>query len=115
MRRPRHPPMLDAMLRTAAGDVSWYAGGLQPDVLAAWYERIIADTVEMAPPWLADKVSVRQDPVLPMRFSLDISKRAVRYFMVAVDNNLERMPYTTGLYFLKVQEELASEMDRSLV
>ena len=50
-----------------------------------------------------------------MRFNLDISKRAVRYFMIAVDNNLDKMPSSTKLYFLKVQEVLSNEMDKSLV
>jgi hypothetical protein len=50
-----------------------------------------------------------------MKFNLDISKRAVRYFMIAVENNLQQMPYSTQLYFLKVQEILSLEMDKSLV
>jgi len=69
----------------------------------------------MAPPWLQDKINVKQDPILPMKFNLDISKRAVRYFMIAVENNLQQMPYSTQLYFLKVQEILSLEMDKSLV
>jgi hypothetical protein len=50
-----------------------------------------------------------------MKFNLDISKRAVRYFMIAVDQNLDTMPYSTKLYFLKVQEIMSAEMDKSLV
>ena len=69
----------------------------------------------MAPPWLQDKIKVNQDPILPMKFNLDISKRAVRYFMIVVDDNLDQMPYSTKLYFLKVQEILNSEMDKSLI
>ena len=69
----------------------------------------------MAPPWLQDKIKVNQDPILPMKFNLDISKRAVRYFMIVVDENLDIMSYSTKLYFLKVQEILSSEMDKSLV
>ncbi len=89
--------------------------GLDPENLAVWYGRIIRDAIEMAPPWLQDKIAVRQDPVLTMRFSLDISKRAVRYFMMAAERNMEGMPYSTRLYFLKVQEIMESEMDKSLV
>jgi hypothetical protein len=69
----------------------------------------------MAPPWLQDKIKVNQDPILPLKFNLDISKRAVRYFVIAVDNNIDQMPYSTKLYFLKVQEILETEMDKSLV
>jgi len=35
--------------------------------------------------------------------------------MQIVDANLDSMPYSTKLYFLKVEEILSSEMDKSLV
>ena len=89
--------------------------GLHPENLAFWYDVIIKESREMAPAWLADKINVKQDPILPMKFNLDISKRAVRYFMMAVDNNLHKMPTSTKLYFLKVEETLSNEMDKSLV
>ena len=89
--------------------------GLQPDQLSFWYQKLISDTKEMAPPWLQNKIKVKQDPILPMKFNVDISKRAVRYFIQVVDNNMEKMPYSTRLYFLKVQEIMSSEMDKSLV
>ena len=50
-----------------------------------------------------------------MKFNLDISKRAVRYFMIVIDNNIDDMPYSTKLYFIKVQEIMSIEMDKSLV
>jgi hypothetical protein len=62
-----------------------------------------------------DKINVKQDPILPLKFNINISKRAVSYFMQVVDYNLEKMPYTTRLYFLKVQEIMSAEMDKSLV
>ena len=68
-------------------DVSNLKQGLQPQNLSFWYDKIIKETIEMAPPWLQDKIKVNQDPILPMKFNLDISKRAVRYFMIVVDNN----------------------------
>ena len=89
--------------------------GLQPDQLSFWYQKLISDTKEMAPPWLQDKIKVKQDPILPMKFNVDISKRAVRYLMISIDNNLQQMPYTTQLYFLKVQEIMSLEMDKALV
>ena len=103
------------MMRQIDNDVSNLKQGLQPESLSFWYEKIIRETVEMAPPWLQDKIKVRQDPVLTMKFNLDISKRAVRYFMIAVDDNIDQMPYSTKLYFLKVQEVMSTEMDKSLV
>ena len=96
-------------------DVSNLQQGLHPENLSYWYGKIIKETIDMAPPWLQDKIKVKQDPILTMKFNLDISKRAVRYFMIAVDDNLEEMPYSTKLYFLKVQEIMGSEMDKSLV
>lgn len=96
-------------------DVSNLQKGLHPENLAYWYGKIIQETIEMAPPWLQDKIKVNQDPILPMKFNLDISKRAVRYFMIVVDENLDSMPYSTKLYFLKVQEIMGAEMDKSLV
>ena len=89
--------------------------GLQPDVLKYWHHVVLADARSRAPPWLQDKINVRQDPHLPMKFSLDISKRATSYYMMAVDAHLEMMPNSTRLYFLRVCETLGDEIDKNLV
>ena len=107
--------IIHPLLQKLQNDVQELQKGLQPDHLSFWYQKIISDTKEMAPPWLQDKINVKQDPILPMKFNLDISKRAVRYFIIAVENNLSQMPYSTQLYFLNVQEILGFEMDKSLV
>ena len=96
-------------------DIVQIQKGLQPDQLSFWYQKIISETRDMAPPWLQDKIKVKQDAILPMKFNVDISKRAVRYLMICIDNNLQQMPYTTHLYFLKVQEIMSLEMDKALV
>ena len=104
------------MMKKIDSDISLLKQGLQPENLSFWYDKIIKETIEMAPPWLQDKIKVHQDPILlTMKFNLDISKRAVRYFMIAVDDNLDYMPSSTKLYFLKVEEMLSTEMDKSLV
>ena len=103
------------MMKKLDTDVSNLKEGLHPENLSYWYDKIIKETIDMAPPWLQDKIKVTQDPILTMKFNLDISKRAVRYFMMVVDNNLDSMPYSTKLYFLKVQEIMGTEMDKSLV
>lgn len=103
------------MMKKLDSDISNLKDGLQPENLSYWYDKIIKETIDMAPPWLQDKIRVKQDPILLMKFNLDISKRAVRYFMIVVDNNLDDMPYSTRLYFLKVQEIMGTEMDKSLV
>jgi hypothetical protein len=103
------------MLKKIGNDVSNLKAGLYPENLSFWYKKIINETREMAPPWLVDKINLKQDPILTMKFNIDISKRAVKYLMIAIDNNLDNMPYSTRLYFLKVQEIMGSEMDKSLV
>lgn len=103
------------MMKILDNDVNNLKNGLVPENLAFWYDKIIKQTIEMAPPWLQDKIKVHQDPILLMKFNLDISKRAVRYLMMAIDDNLDLMPYSTKLYFLKVQEIMETEMDKSLV
>ena len=103
------------IIKKLNNDITQIQKGMQPDQLSFWYQKIISDTKEMAPPWLQDKIKVKQDPILPMKFNLDVSKRAVRYLMVCIDNNLQQMPYATQLYFLKVQEIMRLEMDKTLV
>ncbi|MFP6577805.1 MAG: hypothetical protein VB736_03380 [Candidatus Nitrosopelagicus sp.] len=103
------------ILNQINNDVVNLKDGLNPENISYWYEKIINETREIAPPWLTDKINVKQDPILPLKFDIDISKRAVRYFMQIVDANLDSMPYSTKLYFLKVEEILSSEMDKSLV
>jgi len=107
--------IVNHMLKKIGDDVSYLKEGLEPQSLAYWYDKIIHETREMAPPWLEDKIKVKQDPILHMKFNIDISKRAVRYLIIVIDNNLDDMPYSTRLYFLKVQEIMSSEMDKSLV
>lgn len=107
--------IINNMMKKLDTDVLNLKEGLHPENLSYWYDKIIKETIDMAPPWLQDKIKVKQDPVLTMKFNLDISKRAVRYFMMVVDNNLDDMPYSTKLYFLKVQEIMGTEMDKSLV
>ncbi len=103
------------MMKQIGNDVTNLQEGLHPENLAFWYSKIIKETKEMAPPWLQDKIKVKQDPILQMKFNLDISKRAVQYLMMAIENNLDHMPYSTKLYFLKVQEIMEGEVDKSLV
>ena len=103
------------MMNQINNDVINLQKGLHPENLSYWYAKIIKETKEMAPPWLQNKIKAKQDPILSMKFNLDISKRAVRYFMIVVEQNLDQMPYSTKLYFLKVQEIMETEVDKSLV
>lgn len=107
--------LTDRMMHKMSSDIVGLKEGLDPENIALWYNKIIEDAKEMAPPWLVDKIGVKQDPIIYLKFNLNISKRAVRYLMIAIENNLDEMPYTTRLYFLKVQELVTQEMDKALV
>ncbi|GFN40854.1 MAG: conserved hypothetical protein [Marine Group I thaumarchaeote] len=108
-------PIINHMMKQIDNDVTNLQEGLHPENLAFWYSKIIKETKDIAPPWLQDKIKVKQEPILQMKFNLDISKRAVQYFMMAVEKNLDYMPYSTKLYFLKVQEIMEDQVDKSLV
>lgn len=103
------------MLGKMSSDIASLKEGLDPNNIAFWYKKVIGEAREMAPPWLVDKINAKQDPIIYLKFNLDVSKRAVRYLMIAIANNLDEMPYSTRLYFLKVQEMVSQEMDKALV
>lgn len=103
------------MLNKISTEVTELKEGLNPENIAYWYKKVVEEAKEMVPPWLVDKINVKQDPILHMKFNVDISKRAVMYFMIAINNNIYEMPYSTRLYFLKVQEMMTDEMNKTLV
>lgn len=88
--------------------------GLDPDILAYWYKRIEDRSKEMVPEHLKDKIHFQQDRILWMKFKMDVSKRAVPYVMQVIEEYIPMMPYSTGLYFRKVQEVLTEEMNKDL-
>ena len=49
-----------------------------------------------------------------MKFRVDISKRVVPYVMQVIDEYIPMMPYSTGLYFRRVQQILIQEMNKEL-
>ncbi|HXW36364.1 MAG TPA: hypothetical protein VEJ36_00430 [Nitrososphaerales archaeon] len=83
--------------------------GLEPGVLAGWYQKIAEDAKARAPSHLVDTISVMQDPILPMKFNFTSSKRAVRYVIQAINDNLSSMPTATRLYFEKLGELVEAE------
>jgi hypothetical protein len=86
--------------------------GLDPNVLAGWYQKIASDARSEAPGHLVDSIDVIQDPILPMKFEFKSSKRAVKYVLEAIDRNLEAMPMATRLYFQKLAELIQAEAMR---
>ncbi|MEM2140866.1 hypothetical protein [Nitrososphaera sp.] len=97
-----------------AGTIKGLREGLDPDVLAYWYKRIEDRSIEVVPEHLKDKVHFEQDRVLWMKFKMNVSKRAVPYVMNVIEEYIPMMPYSTGLYFRKVQEALTDEMNKDL-
>ena len=88
--------------------------GLEPDVLAFWYN-IIGNEVKVAcPEELRKSVSVYQDPVLPMKFEFRASRRTVPFILNAIENNLNSMPFATRLYFLKFEEIIQQEFYKNI-
>ncbi len=86
--------------------------GLDPNVLAGWYNKVASDAKAEAPRHLTDSIDVLQDPILPMKFEFKTSKRAVKYVLEAIDRNLAAMPTATRLYFQKLSELIQAEMLR---
>lgn len=83
--------------------------GLEPNILAGWYDKIASDARAEAPKHLVDSIDVVQDPLLPMKFEFKTSRRAVKYVLEAIDSNLNSMPTATRLYFQKLAELIEKE------
>ena len=83
--------------------------GLDPSVLAGWYQKIASDAKAEAPRHLTDTIEVVQDPILPIKIEFKTSRRAVRYVTEAIDRNLDGMPLATRLYFQKLSELVQAE------
>ncbi len=85
--------------------------GLLPEVIAEWYDIVLEEARALAPNHLKDKINIRQNEILPMKFELDISKRAIPFLLTAIEENLGYMPYSTRLYFEKVREIILKRLD----
>ncbi len=83
--------------------------GLMPDVLAYWYSIIVSRTKALLPMELKDKVSVEQDKYLPMKFKLNVSRRAVPTLLSVIDESMKDMPYSTRMYFEIVYNLIVKE------
>lgn len=84
--------------------------GLDPAILAEWYRIVESRAKERCPKELRELLTITQDPVLWMKFQIKISKRVVPYFVEAIEENLEKMPFSTKLYFQKLEAIIEDEM-----
>ncbi len=86
--------------------------GLDPIVLANWYNIVQSRARELCPEELREKITIEQDPILLMKFRLSISKRTVPFVISAIEQTLPEMPYSTKLYFEKAQEIILEEFTK---
>lgn len=105
---------VDFSLNSLWKGISSLREGMHPELLAYWYKRIEDKSIDAVPSNLKDKIHFHQDRVLWMKFNIDISKRAVPYVVKVIEEYIPLMPYSTGLYFRKVQEILSDEMTKQL-
>lgn len=88
--------------------------GLMPDILAYWYSIIVARTKALLPLELRDKISVEQDEYLPMKFRLNVSRRAVPILLSVIDESMKEMPYSTRMYFETVYNLIVKEYNNNI-
>jgi hypothetical protein len=105
---------IDLASKTIGGSIKGLNEGLDPEILGYWYKRVEDKSIETVPPNLKDKIHFEQDRILWMKFKMNISKRAVPYVMRVIEEYIPLMPYSTGLYFRKVQQILTDEMNKEL-
>jgi len=86
--------------------------GLDPHIISYWFDQIIRDVNDMVPSWLVNKINIKQDENLPMKFNIHVSKRTIRYLIQAIDQNIVSMSYSTKLYFLKIEELIELETNK---
>lgn len=86
--------------------------GLDPEVLAHWYNVIELEAKSFSPEELRNTIEFKQDPILWMKFSLKASRRTVPYIIQAIEKNLSLMSFATKLYFQKVEELIQDEAFR---
>jgi len=83
--------------------------GLDPSILASWYKKIEEEVKQICPARLRGSIAVIQDPLLPMKFELKSSKRAVPFIIEVIEDFLTQMPFATRLYFQKLEEIIIKE------
>ena len=105
---------VDLPLYTISKGIKNLKEGLHPELLAYWYKRIEDKSIDSVPTNLKDKIQFRQDRVLWMKFRMNVSRRAVPYVMKVIEEYIPLMPYSTGLYFRKVQQILADQVTMEL-
>jgi len=97
------------VLEKLADIIEEVRNGLDPDLLAYWYDFIVERAKESCPDNLKETISVERDPILTLKFHIKASRRAVPYLLDVIEEYLPQMPFATRLYFQKVEEILEQE------
>ncbi len=104
---------LDELLRALVGRIEGLKEGLDPEFLNRWYREIEDLARKRAPDELKEKISVIQDPDLPMKFRIHASRRAVPFLVDAIEYYLPKMPLVTRIYFMIVENAIWEEYRKS--
>ncbi|MDR4510322.1 MAG: hypothetical protein MRJ93_01295 [Nitrososphaeraceae archaeon] len=86
--------------------------GLDPATLDLWYKRIKNISQKVIPEISTKDLDFVQDKILSMKFHIYISARVIPYVLFVIEKNIEMMPYSTSLYFRKVQQLLLQSLER---
>ncbi|MDX1373287.1 MAG: hypothetical protein R3321_12495, partial [Nitrososphaeraceae archaeon] len=86
--------------------------GLEPETLALWYRRIKNVSQKVIPEISNNDINFVQDKILSMKFRIYISIRVIPYVLFVIEKNIVFMPYSTSLYFRKIQQLLLESLDR---
>jgi hypothetical protein len=105
---------IDLASNKIGGTIKGVKEGLDPEILGYWYKRVEDKSIETVPSHLKDMIHFEQDRILWMKFRMIVSKRAVPSVMRVIEEYIPLMPYSTGLYFRKVQQILTDEMNKEL-
>lgn len=96
-------------LEKLIGAIEEIRNGLDPEILASWYQAVEADAKTISPDELRESIAVIRDPIITLKFEFKASRRVVPYVIKAIDRNLPLMPFATGLYFQKLKEMMELE------
>lgn len=87
--------------------------GLEPAVLAGWYQVIVDEARLLCPDdELRESIRHAQNDLLPMKFEFHASRRAVPFVLTAIEKHLPDMTIATRGYFEKLEELILGEMRR---
>jgi len=69
-----------------------------------WFKQIEFQSIEKVEQELKDKIHFEQDRIYWMKFTINISIRAIPIDLETIENNISLMEYSTGLFFRNIQE-----------